>query len=436
MTLNLPTDADLERRLLTVCLVDPDAIHVASGHVEADDLSVTANAAVFRTMRRLADCGIPVGPESVIADLQREGGGTEVDLFVAGLVTGNHRRSMLEFYARTIRELSVRRRLITAAREVAVMASQTGRTIESVLETVATRYSVAADLKRGSSVPQQDAMREAWGKWERRLHSGPRGIPTGFRDLDHITDGWMAEELIIVAARPGVGKTTLLLHLALAAARAGEQVLFVTLEMPTDALLRRLVASIAMIPERMIDGRMTAGMTTKAALAADELNNLPLSWISEATTVSELTKQVQVHRLRQQCSVLLVDQLGKLRPARSRDNRNGDVSEFSDGLKQIARTCKIPVIAAHQFSRAAAGLGKDQHPELHHLRDSGTVEQDADIAVLMHRPWDDADRHEGPIEVHVAKNRRNGAEKTTLYYIGEQTRFAPAFSPQVLANDG
>jgi replicative DNA helicase len=434
VTLNLPTDADLERRLLTVCLIDPDAIHIAGGHVEPDDFSVSANSTVFRSMRRLADCGIPVGPESVIADLQREGGGTEVDLFVAKLVTGNYRRSMLEFYARTIRELAVRRRMIAAAREVAVMASQTGRPIETVLQTAADRYAVAADLKRNDSQSQQDAIRAAWTEWERPWTDGPRGITTGFRDIDRITDGWIAEDLIVIAARTSVGKSTLLLHLAREAARAGEKVLIITMEMTVEAMMRRLVASTAMIPERQ-NWSVSAGLAAKAAQACAELSDLPISWLTGRMTVGELTKHVRIHQLRQECTILFVDQLGNLLPAKRHQNKYGEVSEVSEGLKALAEACKIPVIAAHQLHRDAAKIGDGERPKLHHLRDSGNIEQDASLVMLLHRTWDDHDRHEGPIEVDVAKSRR-GTGSTTLYYIGEQTRFAPAFSPQVVANDG
>jgi replicative DNA helicase len=434
VTLALPTDADLERRLLTVCLVDPEAIHIAGAQVEPDDMSVMANAAVFRTMRRLADCGIPVGPESVIADLQREGGGTEVDLFVAKLVTGNHRRSMLEFYARTIRELAVRRRLIIAAREVAVMASQTGRPIEAVLQTAADRYAVAADLRRNDSQSQQDAMRAAWAEWERPWNDGPRGIPTGFRDLDRITDGWIAEDLVVIAARTSVGKSTLLLHLAREAARAGEKVLIITMEMTVEAMMRRLVASTAMIPERQ-NWSVSAGMAAKAAQACAELSDLPISWLTGRMTVGELTKHVRIHQLRQECTVLFVDQLGNLTPAKRHQNKYGEVSEVSEGLKSLAERCKIPVIAAHQLHRDAAKIGEGERPKLHHLRDSGNVEQDASLVMLLHRTWDDHDRHEGPIEVDVAKSRR-GTGSTTLYYFGEQTRFAPATPLHVMAGGG
>lgn len=258
---------------------------------------------------------------------------------------------------------------------------------------------------------------------------GLTGYTSGFSALDVTTSGWHPGDLIVVAARPGIGKTTLALHFALAAARSGVATAFVSMEMAPTACWTRAVAAMGPQDERPIRaGYASTSEYERLAATIDRFRHYPTVWKDGTRlTLEQLHSQAQWLQAQELCRLLIIDQLGNLVPPMPRENRVQQVSALAGGVKRIAQDLGIPIIATHQLNRETEHATKERRPEVWHLRDSGVVEQEADIVLLLHRTWQPApDVLVGPVEVNVAKNRRGLMPLLSLTYNAPQTRFEDA----------
>ena len=260
-------------------------------------------------------------------------------------------------------------------------------------------------------------------------HGGVTGITTGVHLIDRETSGWQPGDLDVIAARTNVGKTAAALHMARHAALAGRPVLFVPLEMTARACALRVIAAHGCLDERALrTGQGTIADYTAAARVIAQLGDLPLMWAEPRRLALEGLRDTIAHQQEEAggCEVVFVDQLGNLKPPNSKDGRVWQVAAITGGLKEIARELAVAIVACHQINREAEHA-QNKRPELWHLKDSGSVEQDADVVLLMHREWvPGQNQQSGPIEVTVAKNRRGRRVTTSLMYHGHQTRFEDA----------
>jgi replicative DNA helicase len=270
------------------------------------------------------------------------------------------------------------------------------------------------------------------------LHRGGvsiTGVPSGFPDLDNLTSGFQRSELIIVAARPSMGKTAFCLNIASNAAQQNTGVAIFSLEMSKDALVQRLLCSAAGIDSQAVrQGRIRESDYPRIARASGILQSAPI-WIDDTPALTLLEMRGKARRLRAESNVglIVVDYLQLMRSPEYSDNRVQEISDISRSLKALARELEVPVIALSQLSRASEQRGGDRTPMLSDLRDSGAIEQDADVVIFIHRPEMYKDLREkaeaqgtsveGLADIHLAKHRNGPTGNFKLYFHKAFTRF-------------
>ena len=261
------------------------------------------------------------------------------------------------------------------------------------------------------------------------------GVPSGFLDLDEMTSGFQPSELIIVAARPSMGKTAFCLNIAVNAAEAGHGVAIFSLEMSKDALVQRMLCSEARVDSQSVRRASLRDVDyTRLARAAGILSNCPM-WIDDTPSLTLLEMRSKARRLRAENDVglVIVDYLQLMRSPEYADNRVQEISDISRSLKGLARELDVPVIALSQLSRASEQRGGERTPVLSDLRDSGAIEQDADVVIFIHRPEmykdlrDKAEEKgeslEGRADIMVAKHRNGPTGLLDLHFQKQYTRF-------------
>jgi replicative DNA helicase len=254
------------------------------------------------------------------------------------------------------------------------------------------------------------------------------GIPSGFTDLDALTSGFQKSELVVVAARPSMGKTALCLNIATQAAVEGHGVAVFSLEMSKDALVQRMLCAEARVNSQLVRrGALRDRDFTNLARAAGVLQQCSL-WIDDTPSITLLEMRSKARRLKTEADLgmVIVDYLQLMRSPEYADNRVQEVSDISRSLKALARELQIPVVALSQLSRASEQRGGDKKPQLSDLRDSGAIEQDADLVIFIHRPeyYDREDESKrGIAEIMLSKNRNGPTGHVELWFHKEYTRF-------------
>lgn len=433
---SLPHSLDTERAVLTAALMWPTAWRTLVDELAPEDFLEQRHRAVFAAIRSLAIEGHDEADAAAVMErLQRDGSLASVGgrAAIIDLLCEDHlpAHSLIGDHCRRLRALRRRRDLTRAADEIRAAAHDEGLPEQEMVARVET--AVAHALSQGrttaSARPASSVAEEVWDDHERARAGGTPvvGIPSGWTRLDTLTGGWQPRDLVTIAARTGIGKTTVALHLAAHAARQGTPTLVVSLEMAASALMARLLAAHSGLPERFVrtahEEDPATGDYSALARSVAAMRSLPLV-IDDGPrpTLAQLASSVRLAHARGQCRLLVVDQLGNLQPT-TRENRVQQVSELSAGLKDLAGSLGIPVLAVHQLSRESEHVA-DREPELHHLRDSGSVEQDSDLVLLLWRAGDERDRARprGILNLRVAKNRRGPRADLQLMIDGQHAR--------------
>jgi replicative DNA helicase len=254
------------------------------------------------------------------------------------------------------------------------------------------------------------------------------GVPSGFEDLDALTSGFQRSELVIIAARPSMGKTAFVLNVAANAAHEGHGIAIFSLEMSKDAIVQRLLCAEARVDsQRVRRGMLRDTDFTALARAAGWLQQCPI-WIDDSPALTLLEMRSKARRLRadNEVGLIVVDYLQLMRSPEYSENRVQEISDISRSLKGLARELEVPVVALSQLSRASEQRGGERKPILSDLRDSGAIEQDADVVVFIHRPeyYDREDESKrGIAEIMLAKHRNGPTGDVTLAFHRELTRF-------------
>jgi replicative DNA helicase len=254
------------------------------------------------------------------------------------------------------------------------------------------------------------------------------GVPSGFVDLDAMTSGFQPSELVIVAARPSMGKTAFCLNIASNAALENQGVAVFSLEMSKESLVHRMLTAMARVDsQRVRQGGLRDFDFTQLARAAGILQSCPI-WIDDTPALTLLEMRSKARRLKAENDVrmVIVDYLQLMRSPEHSENRVQEISDISRSLKALARELKIPVVALSQLSRASEQRGGERKPILSDLRDSGAIEQDADLVIFIHRPeyYDREDESKrGVAEIMLSKNRNGPTGDVQLRFSREYTRF-------------
>ena len=428
-----PHDLAAERALLGAMLLTAAAIADAVESTSADDFYRPAHAHVFDAVAALYGSGEPVDTVTVAAELERSGlldavggAGALVEMQASTPVAGN-----AAHYAEIVAKNATLRRLIGAAGEVAELAYSRPGDVDAALDQAESMiFSVASGTSANTMESLYTLIDKGVTHLEKLYEHGQSltGVPTGYTDLDNLLLGLQPSSLVILGARPGIGKTALALGIAAAAAMdARRPVLFFSLEMSHLELTQRLLCSEAQVSTQNIrSGRLSDKDWKRINASVGHLAEAPL-WIDDNPNTSVLEIRAKARRKHAEwgdLGLVVVDYLQLMGGRIGAESRQVEVSEMSRGLKILARELQCPVVALSQLSRAPEARA-DKRPMLADLRESGAIEQDADVVMFLYRDEmynsDTSDR--GIAELHVAKHRTGPTGVVRLAFLPHYTRF-------------
>jgi replicative DNA helicase len=430
-----PHDLSAEASLLGAMLLSRDAISVASELLAADDFYKPAHAHVFDAITSLTSAGEPADPVTVADELRRAGvleavGGAAL---LVELQAGTPATSNAAHYAKIIEELALLRRLIRVSGDIAEAAYELPEDVTKTIDWAESKVFDVAQRKVTDTMSPISELLEANLDHLEHLYSrgdAITGVPTGFSDLDDLTSGLQKNALIVVGARPSMGKTAFALSMvANAAVDAGKPVLMFSLEMSHLELTQRLLCAEARVDSKRIrNGSLTSDDWQRIAQATGRLDAAPI-WIDDNPNLTIMEIRSKARRLKSrtgELGMIVVDYLQLMGGRSNAESRQVEVAEISRGLKILARELQCPVVALSQLSRQLE-LRADKRPTLADLRESGSIEQDADIVMFIYRDEvynPDASPDAGTAEIIVAKQRNGPTGVVRLAFLSHYTKFA------------
>lgn len=421
-----PHDLEAEKSVLGALLIDKDSIVKVVEFLRPSHFYRPAHERIYSAIMTLFEKREPADLVTVPAELKRMGeleniGGVA---YLTDLVNSVPTAANIEAYARIIKDSAIRRSLITASAEIGELAFQDAETNMLLDKSEQLLYSISQNIVYQDFVPVKDTLEITFERLDElsKNRGSLRGVPTGLRSLDRMLSGLQKENLIILAARPSVGKTSLALNIAQHAAVDKKfGVALFSLEMGREMLVDRLISAQGGIDGWKIStGNLEEEDFEKYGEAAGELAEATI-FIDDTPGISVLEMRTKARRLmlENKIDLIIVDYL-QLISAPSAESRVQEVSKISQALKNLARELKVPVLALSQLSRAVEQRGGDKKPQLSDLRDSGSIEQDADVVMFLWRP-NDEDRLNA--KLNVAKHRNGPTGEFDLFFKAEFTKF-------------
>lgn len=428
-----PQNLDAEKSLLGAVLIDEETLADISEHVKPKDFYDKRHATIFGGMTRLYERHKPVDLLTLSEELKKKdeldivGGSAYLTELTNYVPTAAH----AEAYAEMVALKAVRRRLIKASSMISELGYDEDNSTQELLEKAeAELFSVSDQSLKQDLVSIETILNDSFDRME-ELHRNKgalRGVRTGYRDLDNMTAGLQRSDLIILAARPAMGKTTLVTNLAYNVATVAKQaVLFFSLEMSKEQLVDRMLADASGVDAWNIrTGNLSDEDFSKLSDAMGEMAEAPI-FIDDTPGVSVLEMRTKARRVAhdQPIGLIIIDYLQLMQGSGKNDgNRVQEVSEISRGLKLIARELNVPVIALSQLSRSVESRSP-QIPQLADLRESGSIEQDADIVMFIYREayYNPETERENITDLIIAKHRNGPVGKVELYFHPERLRF-------------
>ena len=434
-----PYSEDAEQAVLSAMLIDQDAVLRAVEHVDDSMFYAERHRRIFRAMVTIAERGGVVDPLTLSDELDRRGdldgaGGKD---YIGFLVDAVPTAANIEYHARIVREKAILRRLIEASTSIVTEAFEGHSTATQLLDEAESKiFQISQQQTKDGFTRIKELL---WPTMERieALQKGGKtvtGVASGFNDLDELTAGFQPADLVIVAARPSMGKTAFTLNIAQhAAIEHNVPVAFFSLEMSKESLVQRMLTSEARVDaQRLRKGMVRDDDFPRLARAAGILSSAPI-WIDDSPGISLLEMRSKARRLRADAGVglVVVDYLQLMQGPAHSESRQQEVSQISRGLKALAKELTGPVVALSQLSRAPEQrTGDNKRPQLSDLRESGAIEQDADLIMFLYRqefydgPVDkDGNSLEGKAEVIVGKQRNGPTGIVNLFFQKQFTRF-------------
>jgi replicative DNA helicase len=432
----LPANVEAERSILGAILLDNFAYNQAAEHLRVEDFSLDSHRRIYSRMVDLAETSRPIDMITLIEELDRHKDLQPIGdvAYVSSLLHGVPDRPSIEHYVKIVRDKALLRGLIHAANTAIARASDQSDAAEEVLNDCEAAIFQLSEKRIGRGfLGIQEIVRESFGSVDALLQRGQRitGLATHYTDLDEMTSGLQRSDLIIIAARPSMGKTAFVMNIAENAAIEDQQVVGVfSLEMSREALLMRLLCSQARVDaHKMRTGSLWQDDTRKVVRAMEQLAHAPI-FIDDTPGISLSEMRAKARRLKQsqgRLDLIIVDYLQLMSGGSKRyENRTQEVSAISRGLKALAKELQVPVIALSQLSRAPESRSGDHRPQLADLRESGSIEQDADLVMFIFREevynHDDPDL-QGKAEIIIGKQRNGPIGRVNLAFLKSCTRF-------------
>jgi replicative DNA helicase len=430
---NFPQNVDAERSVLGAILIENHAINRAQEILKHEDFYREPHRKIFRVMSDLSERSTAIDPVTLKEELTRSG---ELDAvggpaYIASLVDGVPRSANVEYYARIVKEKAILRNLIDAGSRIVDTAYQASQEVDEILDTSERLiFRIAQDQLRAGFVPMKTLADENWRPIE-LMHERRElvtGLPTGFASLNEYTSGLQPSDLIVVAARPGMGKTSFALNIAQhAGMREGKKVGVFSLEMSKEQLFLRLLTGLARVDaHRLRTGRLTKEEWARITVAFGELATAQI-FIDDTAGATALEMRAKSRRLKmeQGLDLIVIDYLQLMRSRGQHENRNQEISDISRSLKELAKELNVPVIAISQLSRAPEQRGGDRRPQLSDLRESGAIEQDADVVMFIYREevYKPTEENRGRAQIILAKQRNGPIGTLDMAFIREYTKF-------------
>jgi replicative DNA helicase len=427
-----PQNTDAEQAILGAVLLEKGALIVVSERIAPEDFYRPSHQKIFQIMLELGEREEPVDLITITAELQdqkllEEVGGVS---YLSDLANAVPTAANVDYYAQIVEEKSLLRRLIRVATQIA----STGYTAsEDVTELIGDAEKKILELSTrrssGAFIPIKDVLMETFERIEfLYTHKGGiTGIPSGYADLDRMTSGFQKSDLIILAARPSVGKTAFALNVAQnVAIRANETVAIFSLEMSAAQLVQRMICAEANIDaHRLRTGMLEEEDWEKLTMGISALAEAPI-YIDDTpgVTVTEIRSKCRRLKAEKGLGMILIDYMQLIQGRGKGDNRQQEISEISRTLKMIARELHVPVIALSQLSRAVEQR-QDKHPMMSDLRESGSIEQDADIVAFLYRDdyYNPETEKKNIIEIIIAKQRNGPTGKVELVFLKNYNKF-------------
>ena len=428
-----PQAVDAEVAVLGAMMLDNSAVGVAAELLDEQVFYRMAHRKIFNAIMSLFARDEAVDLVTVTQELKKKknlddvGGAAYLSTVLGSVAT----TANVRYHAKIVLEKSVLRRLITVATEIAQEAYDMGGEAGDILDRAEHMiFEIAESRVRRDFVPMREILKHSFEVIEElyRRKEHITGIPSGFVDLDNLTSGFQRSDLIIIAGRPSMGKTALALNVAAhAAIRMGVATAIFSLEMGRAQLVQRMLCSEAHVDAHQLrTGHLADRHWSNLTTAAGLLSEAPI-WIDDTAAMTVLEMRSKARRLKAEADIglLIVDYLQLMHGLGRQENRQQEISEISRSLKALAKELEVPVLALSQLSRAVETRGGDRRPILSDLRESGAIEQDADVVAFIYRPevYDRSPENMGLAEVIVGKQRNGPTGTVRLAFSSECTRF-------------
>lgn len=421
-----PHSIEAEVSVLGALLLNKDAVIAIAEFLQADHFYDQRHKDIYECMIQLYEERIPIDVLTVSERLKKQKalkaiGGVS---YLAELANKVPTAAHIEHYGKIVKDLATKRSLMHAAATIFDMSGDDGLTADELLDKAETSiFSLSQRHLAQGFTHVKTTLGETFDRLD-ELHKagdGLRGVPTGFKDMDDLLAGMQQSNLIILAARPGMGKTSLALNIAQHVAVDHKMPVGIfSLEMSKEELQDRLLISLADIDAwKLKTGKLNEEDFTALSNAMGVLAEAPL-YLDDTPAASILEMRTKARRLQVEAGVkfIIVDYL-QLARSRNLENRVQEVAEISQGLKNLARELKVPVLALSQLSRAVESRGT-KRPQLADLRESGSIEQDADVVMFL---WKEDDEHPENVFVDIAKHRNGPLGSIPFYFKGDRIRF-------------
>ena len=425
----LPHNDEAEQSVLGAIMIDKEAITVVSGILRPEHFYNDTNLLIYDVMLTLFDERKPIDVLTISSQLKKHRGGDKIpNAYITDLVSAVPTASNVEYYAQIVKDLALKRSLIRISGEITDMSFEEDNETKDILDKAESSiFAVAQGNIIRDFVLLRETLSDTFDRID-ELHQkgdGLRGIRTGFKDLDNTLSGMQKANLLILAARPGTGKTAIVLNMAQHAAQHEKKpVAIFSLEMSKEELVDRLVVSQSEVDAWKIKtGRLNEEDWDKVSSAMGKLGDIPL-YIDDTPgiTMAEMRSKARRLHLEHGIGLIVVDYLQLVNPGKQYESRTVEVSAISQGLKNLARELNVPVLACSQLSRAVEQRG-EKRPQLADLRESGAIEQDADVVMFIYRPDSEVSGTSIPTKLLIAKHRNGATGEIDLLFRGDRMKF-------------
>jgi len=426
-----PQAIEAEQAVLGAMLISKDAIDAAVELLNENYFYRPAHRNIYRVIIDLYDKNEPADIVTVAEELTSRSQLEDVGgrSYLAGLTEATPGISNVAHYAKIVLEKATLNRLIEATNSILSRSYETGQQADDLLDYAEQEiFSIKEDKLKGTFTPLSTILADTFHMIEEysQREGYITGVPSGFDDLDKLTSGFQKSDLIVIASRPSVGKTAFSLNIAehVAADKKIPVVIF-SLEMSKEQLAQRLLCARARVSAHLMrTGRLADDQWTNLSIAVGPLSEAPI-FIDDSPSLTVLEMRAKARRLksREDIGLIVVDYMQLIKGPTNVESRQQEISYISRSLKGLARELKVPIIALSQLSRQVELRGKDAKPQLSDLRESGAIEQDADVVIFIHRNRDDEGHLGNEAEIIIGKQRNGPTGLVNLTFVKDYARY-------------